>query len=70
MYNIDPNIKAFFKHTMKMWITSLSFDDGSKVIKASELGKKRGIFKCYSFSAFWFCMALNTLCFETYFVRI
>ena len=61
IYGIDPKVVHFFKETMKRWTTRLQLKTEGGIMKIEEIQLKRGIFQGDSFSALWFCLALNPL---------
>ncbi|XP_030754980.1 uncharacterized protein LOC115881577 [Sitophilus oryzae] len=59
--NVDPKICRFFKETMPSWTTSLNLRSAPFDITSPKIPIRRGIFQGDSFSALWFCLALNPL---------
>lgn len=61
IYNVDPTIINFLRHTMTKWNTSLRIRTQETNIETESINIERGIFQGDSLSALWFCLALNPI---------
>lgn len=61
IYQIDPKLVNFISSIMKSWRTTLQITTIEETLTSQTIEIKNGIFQGDSFSALWFCVALNPL---------
>lgn len=61
MYGIDNTPIQFMKSIMSYWRTRLNLRVKETLLQTRDISIKKGIFQGDSFSALWFCLALNPL---------